>query len=176
MNETEPSDNGVRADLSASKYRFGEMGSSPAWACPALPASGISANGPPLDCRLVSYRDYGSSLYRWPAEWCRMTVDRVPWTRHFDTVRAFFRCVTTSLRMPKDVRYWYAQWQLVLELNGTNVQLFHFRVEGRAFHSQSVGCARCATYHSARLFQSLKDELPLDRLGHLARRWFCVPS
>jgi hypothetical protein len=29
MNETEPSDNGVRADLSASKYRFGEMGSSP---------------------------------------------------------------------------------------------------------------------------------------------------
>ena len=51
---------------------------------------GISANGPPLDCRLVSYRDYGSSLCRWPAEGRRMTVDRVLWTRHFDTVRAFF--------------------------------------------------------------------------------------
>jgi hypothetical protein len=39
----------------------------------------------------------------------------------------------------------------------TNVQLFHLRVEGRAFHSQSIGCTRSTTYHSARLPQSLKD-------------------
>jgi hypothetical protein len=119
---------------------------------------------------LVSYRHYGFSLYRWTAEWCRTTVDQVPRTRHFDTVCAVFRCATTSLRIPEDVRHSYAQWQLVLELNRTNVQLFHFRVEGWAFHSQSFGCTRCATYHSVCLFQSLKDELALDLLGHLARR------
>jgi hypothetical protein len=42
--------------------------------------------------------------------------------------------------------------QLILALDGTNVQPFHPRLEGRAFHSQSVGCTRCATYHSACLF------------------------
>ena len=42
--------------------------------------------------------------------------------------------------------------QLILALDGTKVQPFHPRLEGRAFHSQSVGCTRCATYHSARLF------------------------
>jgi hypothetical protein len=51
---------------------------------------------------------------------------------------------------------------LVTELNGTNVQLFHLRVEGRAFHAHSIGCTQCTTYHSLRLFQSVKDELALD--------------
>jgi|SRR5271157_5107636 len=118
---------------------------------------------------LVSYRNYGSSLYRWPAEWCRTTVDHVPSTRHFDTVCAFFD-VPLQVYESEDVRHSYAQWKLVPELNRTNVQLFHFRVEGRAIHSQSIGCTRCATYHSVCLFQSLKDELALDLLGHLARR------
>jgi len=63
MNETEPSDNGVRADLSAFKVSLRRNGSSPAWACPALPVSADLQMVPPIDCRLVSYRDYGSSLY-----------------------------------------------------------------------------------------------------------------
>ena len=68
------------------------------------------------------------------------------------------------------------QWQLALELSRTNVQLLHLRVEGRAFHSQSIGCTRCATYYSARFFQSLKDELALDLWGHPARRRLRVTS
>src|ERR1035438_4203640 len=57
----------------------------------------------------VSYRNYKSSFYRWPADWRRMTVDRVPWTRHFDRVCAFFDVPLQSPRIPGDVRHWYAQ-------------------------------------------------------------------
>ena len=101
-----------------------------------------------------------------------MTVDASSRDSTLRQVCTFFD-VQTSTNMR---RCWYAQRQLVQELNGTNVQLFHFRVEGRAFHSQSIGCTRCATYDSARVFQSLKDELALDLWGHLARRGLCVTS
>src|SRR5208283_1029307 len=63
---------------------------------------------------------------------------------------------------------------LVLEINGINVQLFYFGVEGCTFHSQFIGCTRCTTYHSTRLSQGLKDELALDLWGHFARGWLCA--
>ena len=104
-----------------------------------------------------------------------MIVDRAPRTRHFDTVCAFFDVHQYKSTDPKvcDIG---THRPLVLELNGTNVQLFHLRVEGRAFHSQSIGRTRCATYDSARLFQSLQDELALDLWGHLARRRLLATS
>jgi hypothetical protein len=100
MSEAELSDNGVepicrhQSIASANEVFSGVTD-------PALPASGIFANDPPFGVGLVSYRNYGSSLYWSPAEWRRMTVDQVPSTRHFDTVCAFFRCATTSPRIPE---------------------------------------------------------------------------
>ena len=52
---------------------------------------------------------------------------------------------------------------------GLNVKLFHFRVEGCALHSQSIGCTRCATYDSARVSQGLNDELALHLWGQLCQ-------
>src|SRR5580692_1014326 len=63
---------------------------------------------------------------------------------------------------------------LTAPLSRTDIQLFHFRVEGRAFHSKSSGCARSTTDHSACLFQSLKDKLTFGGLRHLARGWVCA--
>ena len=105
-----------------------------------------------------------------------MTVDRVGGLDTPTGVVGFLMCRYESPSTLKRSDIQYAQWQLVPELSGTNVQLFHLRVEGGAFHSQSSGCTRCAPYHSARLFQRLKDELALDLSRHLARRRLRVTS
>jgi len=72
---------------------------------PALPSRGLEEMALRL-MSLISYRNYGSSLYRWPAEWCRTTVDHVPSTRHFDTVCAFFDVPLQVYEYPKmsDIR------------------------------------------------------------------------
>jgi hypothetical protein len=89
--------------------------------------------------------------------------------RHFDTqvpVSQVAQRGVVDTKKPGVVR----ERSVVLEINGTDVQPFHFGVEGRPFHSQSIGSTRCTPDDSTAVFQSSKDELALGILGHLARR------
>ncbi len=104
-----------------------------------------------------------------PADWRVRDVERLLSTRHSTRRYLVFQVAQRGVvdtKKPGVVR----ERSVVLEINGTDVQPSHFGVEGRPFHSQSIGSTRCAPDDSTAVFQSLKDELALGLLGHLAGR------